>query len=156
MSEIIKVNCKTPDGEAYTVVLTVRDRQPFIDACNDPAMVSRDGEELVAKLLNANRDNVETVERLNSRNNYQNGPNGEPALICLSPDTFDIEHFQDGLLHDGIKGEPASCKYDRQGRILSAARFSEGELIKELSQREIAAYTDYINRKNTPPRPPGP
>ena len=43
--------------------------------------------------------------------------------------------------------------------MVLAGRYSEGELIKELSAQEIAAYLAYLEQKNppkNPPPPPGP
>ncbi len=246
MSEKVQINCKTPDGQPYRIILKVREIEPFIQASNSQEMVSRNGEELVEKLLVANRGNIFQMERqtlegqcsdspdgrvahtkfnenggiiqevryrdgkkndseggdpaLKSYNEtgililaehyrddvyndgingepattsyypdgslrtverfrnglYQDGANGEPALTSYRPQGgFEyVEHFQGGQLHDGINGEPATCKYDEQGTMILAARFSEGEQVKELSPREIASYTAYINKLNPPKNPP--
>ncbi|MGZ9097334.1 MAG: hypothetical protein ACXW30_03440 [Micavibrio sp.] len=83
---------------------------------------------------------LDAQERLRG-DKYQDGPNGEPALTVYNRGVVDcVEHFTNGLLNDGVNGEPASQKFDGNGDLVAATRFSGGVEQKTLSAAEIAAF----------------
>lgn len=129
------------------------------DANGDPAYLEYDGNRVLRLVLHYkdgeycdgmngeptstsyNPDGtLDAQERLRG-SNYQDGPNGEPALTVYNRGVVDcIEHFTDGLLNDGVNGEPASQKLDGNGDLVAASRFSNGVEQKTLNAAEIAAY----------------
>ena len=156
MAEKLDINCRTPDGQAYSVVLTVTGVEFLIDATASPEIAKCDGEELVEKLLFMNHGEIRRLDRRTPEGQCSDSPDGRPAHIIFNErgKTLQEVHGHNGRLHDGANGEPAVCGFDEEGKIVCAARYSEGEKIKELSPQELAAYLAFLGGLNPPKNPP--
>jgi hypothetical protein len=76
-------------------------------------------------------------------NQLHDGPNGIAAEQLFDKDgkLTQAKHFKNGKLNDGDNGEAAVTKYEN-GKLVYAARYKDGKLVKELEGRELAFYPD--------------
>lgn len=105
-------------GSAHKVTLTVRSLDPILEAAKLNNIRGKEGEELVAALIDHRKGNVSGVFRI--RDGVRNdGANGEPQSVEFYPDGTPerMEFAQNGQTRNGPQGEPALQFFHPNGRV---------------------------------------
>jgi hypothetical protein len=132
-------------SDLFKVVLSAPALEAFTQAAQQPDILNKEGEELVAAIVAQAKNTVSSVERYkNGQRN--NGANGEPAIQTFN-DVLKLTYirlYQDGKLTDGANGEPAIQDYS-DGRLSFAASYKDGLMLKSLSGEDKAKCLETVN-----------
>jgi hypothetical protein len=132
-------------SDLFKVILTAASLEAFTQAAQQPDILNKEGEELVAAILAQVKGAISRAERYKN-GQANNGVNGEPAIQTFN-DVLKLTYvrlYQDGKLNDGPHGEPAIQDYS-EGRLSFAASYKDGLMLKALSKEEKTQCQEDIN-----------
>ena len=124
-SRLLEITCGA-GSTAYKIVLTGAGPETFQAAVRDARVVGKQGEALVAALLDVAKGKISKVMRYKGGND-NDGPHGEPAFQRFDQDgaLAEVMHARNSQLNDDPNGEPAwRLFYD--GRLHMAEHDRDG------------------------------
>lgn len=134
------------DAGAFKVVLTATSADVFMQAAQQPDIIIKEGEALIAALLAHAKGAISSVERTKD-GKLNDGINGEPAIQKFDNTlkTVYLRRYTDGKLNDGINGEPAIQDFS-DGRPTVAMSYKEGLMLKSFSAEEKAKCQETVDK----------